>query len=635
MCQKATIRVWGGPAGCLLGVLALGGTAWAQPASRPAAGIRLDWRRIGNSAIELSLASPASGPIERVWYSPDGSRLFARTRAGQVLESGDFEKWQPSSASPPPGGDDAVVSPNSLPEGTRAVRANPASSRRLYAYGGQVYRSDDGGLSWANLTAYRRESIIGGGMTDLAVSPRDPDEVVVGNEFGVWRSLDGGASWTGLNDSLPNLPARRLLGLPQGSRGVRVVADGLGAMEWAPGEKQTWRLMPEPQVAQEAAARRSLSQVLGADITALAMAGDLMYAGSSDGRLWVSLDKGQTWRPPWPAEGGPVNRLYVNFGDPRLALAASGSRVLRTINAGLFWDDLTADLPSASVHAVTADRPTGTIYIATDRGVFETRTDLTAAGPATNWTRVGGNLPPAPALDARLDAEGNQLFVVLEGYGVYAALAPHRMGSLRWVNAADFSQRPAAPGSLLSVLGGRIENARAGDLSFPVLAASEAESQIQVPFEARGQSLALALQAGTGSVLLGLPLQTVSPAIFIDRDGTPLLLDADSGLLLDAMNPAHSNSRVQILATGLGRVRPDWPTGLRAPSENPPQVIAAVRAYLDRTPLEVTRAVLAAGYIGLYLVEVQLPALVNAGPAEVFIETDGQQSNRVRVYIEP
>lgn len=391
----------------------------------------------------------------------------------------------------------------------------------------------------------------------------------------------------------------------------------------------------QTQVVQEAAARGVLSQVLGADITALAMAGDLMYAGAIDGRLWVSLDKGQTWRLPWPTEGGPVNTLYVDSTDPRLALAASGSRVLRTINAGLFWDDLTADLPSAPVHAVTADRPTGTIYIATDRGVFETRTDLTAAGPATNWTPVRGNLPSAPALDARLDAEGNQLFVVLEGYGVYAALAPHRMGSLRWVNAADFSQRPVAPGSLLSVLGGQIENARAGDLSFPVLAASEAESQIQVPFEARGQSLALALQAGTGSVLLGLPLQTVSPAIFIDRDGTPLLLDADSGLLLDAMNPAHSNSRVQILATGLGRVRPDWPTGLRAPSENPPQVIAAVRAYLDRTPLEVTRAVLAAGYIGLYLVEVQLPALVNAGPAEVFIETDGQQSNRVRVYIEP
>ena len=44
---------------------------------------------------------------------------------------------------------------------------------------------------------------------------------------------------------------------------------------------------------------------------------------------------------------------------------------------------------------------------------------------------------------------------------------------------------------------------------------------------------------------------------------------------------------------------------------------------------------LAPGYVGLYLVELQLPALVNAGPAELYITADGQESNRVRLYLEP
>jgi len=106
-------------------------------------------------------------------------------------------------------------------------------------------------------------------------------------------------------------------------------------------------------------------------------------------------------------------------------------------------------------------------------------------------------------------------------------------------------------------------------------------------------------------------------------------------VLLDVMNTAHSNSRLQILATGLGAVKPDWPAGMPGPFDDPPQVVAPTQAFLDRAPVEVTRAVLAPGYIGLYLVEVQLPALVNAGPAELYIGSGDQQSNRVRIWIEP
>jgi uncharacterized protein (TIGR03437 family) len=101
------------------------------------------------------------------------------------------------------------------------------------------------------------------------------------------------------------------------------------------------------------------------------------------------------------------------------------------------------------------------------------------------------------------------------------------------------------------------------------------------------------------------------------------------------MNPARSNGRIQILATGLGKVRPDWPAGMAGPAEDPPTVIAPVRAYLDRAPVEVTRATLAPGYIGLYLVEIQLPAIVNAGPAELYLESEAKDSNRVRIWLEP
>jgi uncharacterized protein (TIGR03437 family) len=60
-----------------------------------------------------------------------------------------------------------------------------------------------------------------------------------------------------------------------------------------------------------------------------------------------------------------------------------------------------------------------------------------------------------------------------------------------------------------------------------------------------------------------------------------------------------------------------------------------VRATLDRIPLEVTQAALAPGYVGFYLIEIQLPQVLNAGPAELVLEAEGQQSNRVRLYVQP
>jgi len=609
--------------------------------------LRADWRRIGNSALDLSLAAVASGPVERVWYSEDGSRLYAQTALG--VYSTDLDKWMPAS--------DATVPPRPVdlrasrtPEPGARLRAQTRNSPKLYAFGVYVYRSDDGGLTWNNLTAYRNTSLIGGDIKDVAVSPRNPDEIVVAAGTGVWRSVDGGLSWSGENEGLPNLPIRRIVATPANTRGVVIEVtepSGPGVFEWAPGEKQAWRVSDNPEFARDEELRKALSATLHATITAAVQAGDYIYAGSADGQLWASSDRGKTWRTNPDQAVTPVESITVDLRDQRLALVALGSRpagspasaraphVLRTTNGGAFWDDLTANLPDSGVFGIAADRASGAIYAATDRGLLMTISDLNNPAPPTPWFIAGAGLPEGRVVDVRLDTAGNQIYVAVDGYGIYASPAPHRTRAPRIVSAADFSERAAAPGALLTILGANVREARAGSLTAPVLAATDFKSEIQVPFEASGAALSLAIDAGNGALTLGVPLQSTSPAIFVDRDGSPVALDADSGILLDAMNPAHSNSRIQVLTTGLGRVNPDWPTGMAAPLENPPQVIAPVRAYLDRTPVEVTRATLAPGYVGFYLIEIQIPKLVNYGSAELYLDVNGQPSNRVRVYIEP
>ena len=638
MCRKATVRA-----------LATAAVLWAAAAA-PGQNLGIDWRHIGNSAIELGLPSVATGPVSRVWYSPDGFVLYIRTFDGRTLQTSDFEQWRvvtDSRITPPLQTAPAVAR---QPEAGLRVAARSVVSGRVYAVGNNVYRSDDGGVSWSNLTGYQGRSILGDGLTDLAASPRDPDEVAVASAEGVWRTVDGGLTWTGLNELLPNLPTGRLVTVPSGTAGVRLSITGSASeIEWAPGEKTAWHAISASDLLPNQEVRAALSEALNRKITALQASRDLTYIGDSEGRLSVSSD-GSNWGTPFRVANdlGPVESLWVDRNDSRVAIAVLGARstvsspqsrpvyVVRTMNGGIFWDDITDNLPeNAAAHGVTADRTSGAIYVATDAGVFYTSTDLTAAGRSTPWMSLSQNLPAAVATDVRLDAGANQVYAALSGYGVYVAIAPHRLRDVRVVSAADLTAKPAAPGALLSVLGTRIQSASSADLVVPILDASQNSSQIQVPFEARGNSLLLSLTAASGRFTLGLPLQAVSPAIFVDSEGAPLILDAATGILLDSTKPAHRNARIQVLATGLGRVTPDWPTGLTAPLTDPPRVVATVRAYLDGAPVQVTEASLAPGYVGFYLVEIQLPRMSNAGSSELVLEVEGLQSNRVRVYLEP
>jgi photosystem II stability/assembly factor-like uncharacterized protein len=84
------------------------------------------------------------------------------------------------------------------------VAIAPSDSRRLYATLGtasgklSVYRSDDAGESWAQITDDQRPSgrIGGGDLPIPRVDPKNPDRVYVASTV-TMRSTDGGKTWSG------------------------------------------------------------------------------------------------------------------------------------------------------------------------------------------------------------------------------------------------------------------------------------------------------------------------------------------------------------------------------------------------------------------------------------------------------
>ena len=169
------------------------------------------WSHVAGYTVNLGLAGPATGPVQAVWYNAAGNRLLAQTQSGRVFETTDFQNWQlnSSDAIPPA---PAKPAPFLRPEAGIQVRTTGARSYSVTR--DNIYGTDDVGPNriWLNLTGFNGISIIGGGFSALAVSPSNPLDITAANQFGVWRSLDGGLSWQSLNHDLPNLDARGFVG---------------------------------------------------------------------------------------------------------------------------------------------------------------------------------------------------------------------------------------------------------------------------------------------------------------------------------------------------------------------------------------------------------------------------------------
>src|SRR5258708_4167606 len=142
MCRKDTNR--------RLAVLTVVAAFGSLSASAQTAPLALDWRHIGNSGLDLSIAGVATGPVDRVWYSADGSKLYARTGSGRVFQTEDFERWTAASEVAAPVVASAAAP--GVPETGAVLRPVSGGSGRGDRVGTNAWRSDEGGSNWSNLT---------------------------------------------------------------------------------------------------------------------------------------------------------------------------------------------------------------------------------------------------------------------------------------------------------------------------------------------------------------------------------------------------------------------------------------------------------------------------------------------------
>ncbi len=227
-----------------------------------------------------------------------------------------------------------------------------------------LYRSTDGGRSFRKILGPDENT----GAIDVLMAPDDSNTLYAalwesrqapwengvwqGPGSGVFKSTDGGETWTRIMNGLPTF------------------AEGLGRVGLAIAPTRATRLFATVDAGDQSGIYRSDDAGAswrktshdarvhnrGSDFAELKVDpknADMVYSGSIV--AWKSEDAGSTWRMIRGAPGGDdYHRLWINPDNPQIILLAADQGAIITVNGGETWSSW-YNQGSAQLYHVTTD----------------------------------------------------------------------------------------------------------------------------------------------------------------------------------------------------------------------------------------------------------------------------------------
>jgi photosystem II stability/assembly factor-like uncharacterized protein len=187
----------------------------------------------------------------------------------------------------------------------------------------------------------------------------------------------------------------------------------------------------------------------------------LLWAGTDDGRLWLTENDGGKWTEltanvPEPARGQWIVRIEPGATDAKVAYVATNAYragndrpcILRTGDGGKTWQDITGDLPPNAPVEVVREDPVNPrlLYAGTHFGLFA------SFDQGSHWVRIG-DVPPVRVDDLQIHPRTADLVIATHGrsIGIIDDTRPYRelTAEVAAKPAYLFSVRPATGAYLL------------------------------------------------------------------------------------------------------------------------------------------------------------------------------------------
>jgi photosystem II stability/assembly factor-like uncharacterized protein len=338
---------------------------------------------------DWSLIGPDGGNVRSLAYDPsDSSRILLGTSAGQLFQSRNGgNQWDPFAHLG--SGDDLVID---------HIVFDPTNPNTIYAAGwglyhddeGDVFRSDDGGVTWKALPGAHGKSI-----RALAMAPSDHNVLVIGALDGVFRSKDAGATWERMTPEVPEVnekysSMRNFVSVAIDPQNPDIVYAGTRHLAWKTSNGgQTWRnvhdgMLDDSDVFSIIVDPRTPSRVYasacsgiyksdnGADLfhrvqglphSAIRtrvlkqdpVRSSIVYAGTTGG-MWKTTDGGTKWALVTAADV-VVNDILIDPRNPeRMLVATDRGGVLASNDGFAKYQPSNRGFSHRMVGSVIADR---------------------------------------------------------------------------------------------------------------------------------------------------------------------------------------------------------------------------------------------------------------------------------------
>ncbi len=413
----------------------------AAQSVEPAVASAMRWRLVGPFRGGRTVtATGVPGQPERFYFGAVGGGVWRTDNAGRT--------WEPVFDAQPVASIGAIAVAPSDPN-VIYVGSGEADMRSDISYGNGMYKSIDAGKTWSHIGLFDTRQI-----GRVLIDPKDPNLVFVAalghaygpnKERGVFRSKDGGKSWTSVLYKDENTGAIDLAFDPSNSKTILAALWQTRRPPWnvyppsnGPGSGlyrsddggDTWKQITEGlpsekvgriRVAFAPSAPRRTYAIVDAKEGGLFVSDDAGVSwkrASSDRRIWergwyfggvtvdpkdadivyacdVSLyrstDGGKTFLPFKGAPGGDdYHRLWIDPDDSRRMIVASDQGAVVTVDGGKSWSSWYNQPTAQFYHVATDDRFPYWIYGAQqDSGAAATpvRTDYRSI-TRRDWNEV-------------------------------------------------------------------------------------------------------------------------------------------------------------------------------------------------------------------------------------------------------
>ena len=273
-------------------------------------------------------------------------------------------------------------------------------------------------------------------------------------------------------------------------------------------------------------------------------------------------------------------------------------------------------------------------------------------GASTPTTDVQGNA------SVNVMAGANQgaitITATFSGFTVTFTLSARLPGpaNITFFNGASFAQNVVSPGAIVTIHGNGMltgvqglftafnilgplptsfplpANVGTGSILFNNVAApvfyvsniSGVETvTVQVPFETPTGIVTVTINGvGGGTAQFNVQVAPLGPGVFETLDGNAKIavVQRPDGSYVSSRNPAHRNERLRIYVTGLGQVSPSTATGSAGVPNQ--AVVASLIVGLNNAGVPLISAEYAPGFVGVYVITIQVPSDAALGPAQPF-----------------